>query len=175
MQRVRYAGFWIRFVAHVVDTIILNVAGTILEYILLGTAALLMHHEYGAWNGSFGFSAVFVQVFEVGLYVCIAFPYYVWLHFRDGATWGKRLVGVRVVRTDLGPISIQQSILRCVGYVLSYLPFCAGFLMAAFHPEKRALHDLIAGTVSIRVEKSAPQAPDAPAEAPIETTAREIP
>jgi uncharacterized RDD family membrane protein YckC len=47
------------------------------------------------------------------------------------------------------PISLKQSWIRCLSYTLSYLPMCAGFIMAAFQPEKRALHDLIAGTVSI--------------------------
>jgi uncharacterized RDD family membrane protein YckC len=52
------------------------------------------------------------------------------------------------------PISMKQSVIRSIGYAISYLPLAAGYLMAAFHPEKRALHDLLAGTVSISKERS---------------------
>ena len=52
---------------------------------------------------------------------------------------------------------MKQSVVRTVGYALSYAPLGAGFLMAAIHPEKRALHDLIAGTVSITKERREPR------------------
>jgi uncharacterized RDD family membrane protein YckC len=55
------------------------------------------------------------------------------------------------------PITLKQSVLRCMGYVVSGLPFLCGYLMAAFHPEKKALHDLIGGTVSIIKEKKTGQ------------------
>jgi uncharacterized RDD family membrane protein YckC len=36
-----------------------------------------------------------------------------------------------------------------LGYTVSYLIIGCGFFMAAFHPQKKALHDLLAGTVSV--------------------------
>ena len=47
------------------------------------------------------------------------------------------------------PVTKKNSVIRSAAYALSYLPFGTGFFMVLFHPEKRALHDLLAGTVSI--------------------------
>ncbi|OFZ79983.1 MAG: hypothetical protein A3K03_13245 [Bdellovibrionales bacterium RIFOXYD1_FULL_44_7] len=155
-METRYAGFWIRFIADIIDSLILTIVSWILEYALLG----LM---YGLWSFyarnkglsvppfSDAFNAFWLQVFNIGVYVVIAFPYYVWGHFRFGTTLGKRPFKIYVVDCEsLGPITVGQSIRRFFSYGLSYALLCTGFLMAAFHPQKRALHDLLAGTVSVR-------------------------
>ena len=102
-----------------------------------------------------------VQVMSLVVYVILAVPYYVWTHFCYGTTLGKRygmtlstlgLCSRRIYVVRAGsyePITLRQSWIRCLGYAASYLPFGCGYLMAAFHPQKLALHDLFAGTVSI--------------------------
>jgi uncharacterized RDD family membrane protein YckC len=80
----------------------------------------------------------------------MAFPYYTWGHYRYGMTLGKRPFRIYVVNEkDHLAISLKQAVIRSLGYVVSYLPLAGGYLMAALHPEHRALHDLMAGTVSI--------------------------
>ena len=67
-----------------------------------------------------------------------------------GATPGKRLLGIHVVDAkSLGEINNKQAIIRYIGYIASSIPLGIGFFMVAFHKEKRALHDLLAGTVVI--------------------------
>jgi hypothetical protein len=70
-----------------------------------------------------------------------------------GATQGKSLLGL-TVRTKDGvvPIGYGRAALRVLGYLVSSLPFCLGFLWIAFSEDKRGLHDFIAGT---RVTRSA--------------------
>jgi uncharacterized RDD family membrane protein YckC len=65
---------------------------------------------------------------------------------------GKSLLGLTVV-TDSGetPIGYGRALLRFVGYAASFLLLGLGFLLIAFSPDRRALHDRIAGT---RVERS---------------------
>lgn len=159
-MNTRFAGFWIRLVADILDGLLLTVVSWIVEYLLLG----VFYWAWSAWLSrqgqpipSFGraFDPLMLQVFNAGLYLCLAFPYYVWGHFRWGTTLGKRPFRIYVVSVEsLGHITLNQSIARCLGYVPSYLLFGTGFLMAAFHPEKRGLHDLIARTVSIRKESA---------------------
>lgn len=157
---VRYAGFWVRFIANLLDVLLLTVVSWVLEYALLGVfygILVLVNRSSGVPVPTFSqaFNPLFEQLFSAGLYACLAFPYYVWGHFRWGTTLGKLPFGIRVVSfPDHGPIGFWQANLRCVAYALSYLPMAAGFLMAAFHPQKRCLHDLLAGTCSIRVEKA---------------------
>lgn len=151
--RPKYAGFWVRFVADLIDSTGLTVLSFILEAVVLGAFYLLLRLIQSEplpdiWNA---FDPFMVQVLNMGLYFCLSFPYYVIGHQKWGTTFGKRLFGVYVVNhTDLGPLTLGQSVSRYLSYFVSALPLAAGYTMAAFHPEKRALHDLIAGTVSIR-------------------------
>lgn len=150
----RYAGFWIRWIAWLIDSTLLTLASWILELTLLGAVYGLMV-VLGRDEGSAGFfdafSPLFLQVFNAGIYACLAFPYYTWGHFKYGTTLGKRPFRIRVVNaSDLRPLTLKQSIFRTLGYVVSYLPFACGYLMAALQPRKQALHDLLAGTVSVR-------------------------
>ena len=67
-----------------------------------------------------------------------------------GATPGKHLLKIHVVDAEsLGEITNKQAIIRYIGYIASSIPLGLGFVMVAFHKEKRALHDLLANTVVI--------------------------
>ena len=46
-------------------------------------------------------------------------------------------------------LTLQQSIIRYIGYIISALPLFLGYLWVAFDPKKQALHDKLAGTVVI--------------------------
>jgi len=56
------------------------------------------------------------------------------------------------------PLTLGRSMIRFLGYGLSYLPMCAGFLMAAFGPERLALHDLVGASRSVVRPRSTPDA-----------------
>ncbi len=134
---VQYGGFWLRFLAHGIDSIVLTLASWVLERVILSVFGINREEQ----------DPLLVQVFSMGAYLCWAFPYYVWGTYRWGTTLGKRVFRLWVVPiSSQGPVSLGQSVGRTLGYVLSYLPIGCGFLMAAFQPQKRALHDLMAGT-----------------------------
>jgi hypothetical protein len=84
-----------------------------------------------------------------------------------GQTIGKSLVGVRVVGTDGRLLTVGAALLRYVGYYLSFFTFMLGFIMAGLRRDKRALHDLLAGSRVERLPRAArvptpvePAAPD---------------
>jgi len=123
----RCAGFWRRFAAYLLDGLILNVASWILGF----TFSFLP-----LWLGSLVGIA-----FAIGS--VIYFPaFWVW----QGATPGKMLMGVKIVKTDGSPIGIGTAILRYVGYFVSALILFIGYLMIAWDGKKQGLHDKIAGT-----------------------------
>jgi uncharacterized RDD family membrane protein YckC len=68
----------------------------------------------------------------------------------DGRTLGKAAAAVRIVGRDDGPLTYQQGVFRALGYYLSGLPLLLGYVAAAFTPDKRALHDYVAGTRVVR-------------------------
>ena len=77
-----------------------------------------------------------------------------------GQTLGKWATGIRIERIDGRELSFPQALLRhFVGYPVSILTLGIGFLIAAFNPEGRTLHDMIAGTVVVRegVRRVAPR------------------
>jgi uncharacterized RDD family membrane protein YckC len=74
------------------------------------------------------------------------------LHTLAGQTIGKSLVAIRVVDVDGAPLTLGASLLRYLSYFLSLMPLGFGYLVAALRRDKRALHDLIAGS---RVERAA--------------------
>ncbi len=151
----RYAGFWTRFVAWGIDSTIVTIASWLVQFAILGLIYNLMawyQTRHGQTPASFfeTFNFYWLQVFNVGFYASVAFPYYVWGHFKYGTTLGKYPFAIYVVNAaDSSPLTLAQSIQRCLGYALSWLLFACGYLMAGFHPRKQGLHDLIAGTMSV--------------------------
>ena len=76
----------------------------------------------------------------------IGAAYSIVFHWIWGRTLGKMALQIRVVSMDGGPLSFGQSVGRYFATFLSALILGIGFIMAGVRPDKRALHDLLAGT-----------------------------
>jgi uncharacterized RDD family membrane protein YckC len=160
---VRPAGFWIRAVAGVVDLLVILVVELSLGFAgrrLWGASA----DSLPAFHGSV---MTFTLLFSA-LYTTV-------LHARGGSTLGKLMVGARVVAMDGEPLSMGAAFLRWIGYFISVMTVGFGFLMAGLRRDKRALHDLIAGS---RVERVVPRRrfrPAVPPPPPPVVTPRTVP
>src|SRR5215470_17913788 len=76
---------------------------------------------------------------------------YVYSYMRRGQSFGKRFIGVRVVRTDGRPIDYQTAVLRhIVGYPLSILLFGLGIVWMLWDGRRQGWHDKLARTVVVR-------------------------
>lgn len=143
----RYAGFWVRSLATLVDDVIVMAASLALT--ILGLY-LVYQATKPAAAFSEAFTGGFIQTVNFAAMLFVSVPYYVGFHWRFGWTPGKRLFRIRVIRDiDDGSLSLGRSSARYFAQILSALPFGAGYLMAAWNKKKQALHDTIAGTVSI--------------------------
>ena len=133
------AGFWIRLGAHLIDQILLSVAlrlvATPPKFVLSPTPGL---------PGLGEFFDAFAVIFAISL--AISGIYYTVMTAHFGATFGKMVCKLRVVKVDGARVGYGISLLRFFGSVLSGLILSIGYLMVAFREDKRALHDLIAGT-----------------------------
>jgi uncharacterized RDD family membrane protein YckC len=154
MISARPAGFWIRAVAALIDFAVFGLVQV--SFRLIGAKIVGPDAESIA---SFKPIATFFTLVFAGAYTTV-------LHALGGQTIGKLIVGIRVVGGDGGVPSLGTAFLRHLGYFASGAFLTLGFVMAALRADKRALHDLIAGT---RVER--PPKPDAvdPAPPPIPT------
>jgi uncharacterized RDD family membrane protein YckC len=151
MIRPRPAGFWIRALAALIDFAVFFVV--YLSFKLIGARLLGADVETEAKPAAAFFTFVFC-----GAYTTV-------LHSLAGQTLGKMLVGVRVVAGEDGLPPFGAALLRFIGYFASLATFTLGFVMAGLRRDRRALHDLIAGTRVDRVEEVEITAPP-PAETP---------
>lgn len=126
----RYAGFWIRFVAYIIDNIIQQIAamaiGMIIGLTLRGNEA-----------------APYVAA---GVSVVLSLSYSIYFVGRFGATPGKMALKLKIIRADGGPVSYWLAAGRIFAQMISALILLIGYIMAAFDEEKRSLHDRICDT-----------------------------
>ena len=92
------------------------------------------------------------QLIFTGVYSGVTLAYLVAFHGRWGATPGKRLMGLAVVTSDGGRLGYLGALRRSLASLLSLLTFGLGYLLI-LTPQRRALHDLIAGTQVVWVPR----------------------
>jgi uncharacterized RDD family membrane protein YckC len=135
---MRYAGFWIRFVAKFIDGLVLGVPFMAIFMILLGAQ---LRGGAGV-EPDLGLLPVLIQLVFVG----IQFAYQVFFIGRYGATLGKMACKLKVVKEDGGRVTYGRATGRFFGEMLSGLICNIGYIMAAFDGQKRTLHDHICNT-----------------------------
>lgn len=138
-----HAGFVSRLVAFAIDLVVLAVAITASSWFISTVDALLR-----PW------ARVDLTIGVVAAIPVIVVAYFAGLWRLAGQTVGKWLLGIAVVTADGKRVSIGRGLLRLVGYVVSALPFYAGFLWVLVDPQRRALHDRLARTHVIYVDRS---------------------
>ncbi|MFQ3662419.1 MAG: RDD family protein [Chloroflexaceae bacterium] len=74
-----------------------------------------------------------------------------------GATIGKYLPGLRVLRADGRPLRTGRAALRALAYALSSLPIYIGFLNILIDDRRRGWHDLVTGTVVVYYWRDYPE------------------
>lgn len=133
----RYAGFWIRFGAYLIDGIIVGIAGAILTAPLM-FAVVRADGDPMAALGMVGITTII----RLGLF-CAYSGYFL---STKGATPGKLMLGLQVIRSDGSGITFVRGACRPLGQMVSGLILSIGFIIAAFDAEKRALHDHLCDT-----------------------------
>jgi uncharacterized RDD family membrane protein YckC len=146
---VRWAGFFIRGIAFCIDLVILDFLFLILG--IVGSSAMGISLKSMRLETP---SEELVQ-FLLGLYLLVWLllfcTYFIFFMAFGGQTPGKMLLRIRVVTRKQQSLTWQEATLRTFGYFISGLPLLGlGFLMIIFHPHKRGLHDLLAGTMVIK-------------------------
>ena len=136
-----YAGFWIRFLAALIDGIILYGA------IFLG-GSLVGGLTFGKVNINNPLGAVVLL-----LLVLAALAYAPFMLAKFGATLGKMIVHLRVVDGAGNKPTVGQALLReLIGKWVSGLVFDLGYLWVAFDEKKQGWHDKIAGTFVVKIK-----------------------
>lgn len=136
---LRYAGFWIRVVAKLVDSAILWAAGLVLGY----AAAPLFPGWRPATLSPFPEDG---NPLAILAHLVAAAAYSTAFVGRYGATPGKMAAGLKIVTPGGGPVGYGTALCRYFAEILSSVILGIGYLMVAFDVEKRGLHDRICRT-----------------------------
>ena len=153
-----YAGIVTRGVAFVLDLLILNGA-------LFGGALVvgLIIEAFGTFTVDLDLGGALLA----GAVWSLAFAAYftAWWSL-TGQTPGMRALGVKVLTTTGDRLRPRRGLLRVVAMAVAAFPFFAGYLLILVNDRRRGLHDLIARTVVVYVERERPAAPPREARAP---------
>jgi uncharacterized RDD family membrane protein YckC len=145
---MRYAGFWIRFVAVIVD----GVALYIVSMIFFAISMLFFHIDWANLGRS---QADIMQLLALeGIWaffnLVVSAVYETWMIGRFGATAGKMACSLLVVNGDGTKLSYQRALGRHFAKYLSSFTLGIGYIMAGLDEEKRSLHDRICETRVIK-------------------------
>ncbi len=130
----RYAGFWIRVAAALIDAVIINVVMYAVMFAVLAPIRLATSNQ-NVLIGAMGL------LYLVILVAVLAYPGY--FLSTKGATPGKMLLGLQVIRSDGSRLTFLRGSMRQLAQALN---FGIGYIIAAFDAEKRALHDHLCDT-----------------------------
>ena len=131
---MNYSGFWIRFLAYLVDSFIVSVG-------FVGIMLLL---------AAMGLELAGAEI----IFLVLGILYWALMQSsKQQATLGKALCGLKVGGPNGERISVQRALGREAAKIISSLTLLIGFVIAAFTRNKQALHDFVASTYVIRASE----------------------
>ncbi len=147
-SQFRYAGFWRRFVAMIIDGIVFTPLFLVF-FVGSGLFGLIS-------GGGHDMEGVGAALFGVGIFtgflVLLAgnWIYHTMMESsRHQGTLGKMALGIKVTDLNGNRISFARANGRFFGKWLSGAIMNIGYLMAAFTAQKQALHDILAGSLVV--------------------------
>jgi len=163
------AGFWKRYAAYFIDWLLLGLVSNMLMALpsmlysrrlfdLLAAQHRLQPVEFLSRLSHE--LLIPLTLWSLAIWVLLAFPYFV-LTERSSmrGSPGKLALGIVVADLEGRPIGLGRASLRFFATSLSWLTLNLGHALAAWRADKRALHDLIAGTTVLNRDPLHPQLP----------------
>ena len=150
MKEIVYAGFWLRLLTSIIDTLALSLI--IVPIITLVYGASFWSDPLSLSNqpsGSLGFILNYV----------LPALFFVLFWIYKSATPGKIILNLSIVDAKtLGKPSTGQFVIRYIGYYISTILLFLGFVLIGVDAKKQGLHDKMAGTLVIKNDNLPAQA-----------------
>ena len=136
-----YAGFWMRFVAYLIDMIV-----------IYAISSLLNTFSFGLLNKQLDFPILGEESLS---YVIVIFTYFIAMTYFFSQTLGKMIMKIKVETNKGDKLSFTDVIYReLVGRLLTIFLANLPYLAIAFTNKKKGLHDFIADTVVVKEDFS---------------------
>lgn len=143
---LKYGGFWIRYLAKVIDWMAIGVVMFIPSF-LVGFFGAMSTQQNPSADNSFGL----LNLLLVFLQYSIGIAYHTWFVGKYGATPGKMALNLKVIRADGGEMTYKRAFGRFFAEILSGILLYIGYIIAAFNEEKKSLHDMMCNTRVVRI------------------------
>ena len=141
-KEIVYAGFWIRLLATLIDSIIL--------FIVTMSCILIFWYFNQDTLAKISKDKESIKELINLIDIVSLIPFFIYYTLTTGssmqASIGKKALGLKVVRSDNSEITYLRSFVRTFAYIISALPIYIGYIMAGFTKQKTSLHDLIVDT-----------------------------
>jgi len=146
---MKYANVWKRFVASLLDGVILLIVSLVLNFalgVVLGGA-----EAAGGDEAAVTAAASLVALVGTVLNTVLGWLYYaIQESSPKQATIGKQAFGLVVTDLNGDKVSFVKASIRYFAKYISALILLIGYIMAFFTEKKQALHDMIAGTLILQ-------------------------
>ncbi|MCX6231582.1 MAG: RDD family protein [Bacteroidetes bacterium] len=154
-KTVQYAGFWLRFVAIIIDGFIIGIAESIISiplFMMIGFTAFKFNPDsvsdadkIAALGAIFGLALVFSLIATV-----LQWLYFALMESYKGATIGKMAMGLKVTDMEGNQITFLRATGRYFGKIVSGMILMIGYIMAGFTEKKQALHDMMSNCLVVK-------------------------
>ena len=159
LNRKRYAGFFVRANAFIIDNLILSVVGALFLYVM-SLAGMLDLNAVSEIVNQYIDNPASTELVSKALelpgmstfftiWSVVQAIYFIVFHAVWGATPGKKLLRIHVEMANGEKLSWAFSIFRFVASIVTQATlifYGLGYLIVLIDPQKRALHDFIAQT-----------------------------
>ena len=136
-----YAGFWMRFVAYLIDMIV-----------IYAISSLLNTFSFGLLNKRLDFPILGEESLS---YVIVMFTYFILMTYFFSQTLGKMIMKIKVETNKGDKLGLMDIVYReLVGRLLTIFLVYIPYLAVAFTNKKKGLHDFIADTVVVKEDFS---------------------
>jgi uncharacterized RDD family membrane protein YckC len=157
-MNTNYAGFWLRFVAVIIDYIIIYCVQAFLIVPFLAIVGInFASNIANADTMSEGEIAGSIISFVAALsglifllYVILILYYTLMESSKYQGTVGKMALGLKVTDLDGNKLDFGKAFIRNLCKLISGFIFYVGYIMAGFTDKKQALHDMIASTLVVK-------------------------
>jgi len=156
LPRMEYAGFWLRFLAFLIDNVVMGIAFVLILIPLIFMTGL---------GGFIGAIHPDEDLNDVGIFMLIGLLFlaatvslvFTWLYhaLMESSEWqatvGKKMLGLVVTDMAGQRVSFWRATARHFAKIITNMvPAFIGYIMAAFTEKKQALHDMLAECLVLR-------------------------
>lgn len=157
-MNTNYAGFWMRFVAYLIDGLIIGTIQfvAIMPFLaILGIGAADNIQEMESMDEAEAMSMVGGMMamgftFQIVFFVIATLYFAILESSSKQATVGKMVLGLQVTDVNGNKLDFVKALVRNLCKFISSAILMIGYIMAGFTEKKQALHDIIANTLVVK-------------------------